>query len=592
MVAFNTLLIGHPEPGTRLEHDKYSSGSATHTLLYPFVRSVGYVVAASDASNLDKAQADVVCDGVQDDVDIQAGIDYVADYGGTVLLTAGTFYVASTIVPADKVSIYGQGMGVTVLSFDHSVSDDAIGDVTSGTLSDVTIGRMTIIDTLGTPVQSWGVALGGWTDGAATLSNIEFYEIECEECGLWLANVTSPRCIIRNCYIHDLTAGDRALGTPWCDDAIIKENQIDTVAQMGIGCQGSTGLIIMGNTITGSGVDGTYYGIDTSSSTLVNIVGNYVYAPFGILSEDSTGLISVTGNILRGEATSAGTGIQVWRTATGKDQASRIIISNNNISEIKAGVVVLDEADATITANKIHSIGQYGVRIATTSGWTAPRYIQIAHNDIYDCPSVTAYGGPVYVSNTDYVDILYNNLDGNSNTNARGIQFASTTTAPNTRIIGNALKGVSAKANLMYGDTADMYVRDNQGFIAAGEIRTINGSISTLTENAYNSVDNPFGQDVLVLDETIYISTKATSGAPRLDCGIGSSATTDYTTVFDDITCETVGPYHSTNTTTIGKQTSPILWQTGTGNRYFNHSIKAAAATGMVASYSIRVMGI
>jgi hypothetical protein len=462
-------------------------------------------------------------------------------------------------------------------------------------LSDVTIGRMTIIDTLGTPVQSWGISMGGWTDGAATLANIQVYEVECEECGIWLANVESGQYMVRNCYVHDLTAGDGAIRLNWGATATVKENTIDTCYEMGVGIVGVDGVTVSANSIINTSAGTSAYAIDTGESIYVTVSDNYIYAPRGINSEDSAGPVTIRGNMVRGEGTDAGVGIQVWRTATSESQGSKIIIAENNISSTNVGIAVYDESDASITGNKVYTIGTSGIYVKNTSGWTASRYHLIALNDIYDHADVTAYSAGVRVGGTggmDYVDIVNNNIDGNSNTNARGVYWENTTTAPNSRIIGNTFKGIATQSNRIVGEVSDMYIRENIGHIAPGEIRTLNGSISTLTENAYNSVDNPFGQNVLVLDETIYISTKATSGAPRLDCGIGSSATTDYTTVFDDITCETVGPYHSTNTTTIGKQTSPILWQTGTGNRYFNHSIKAAAATGMVATYSIRVMGV
>ncbi len=106
----------------------------------------------------------------------------------------------------------------------------------------------------------------------------------------------------------------------------------------------------------------------------------------------------------------------------------------------------------------------------------------------------------------------------------------------------------------------------------------------------FNSLDNPFGQPVRVLNLDIYVSTQATATSPNIDCGIGSSATTDYTTLFDDLPGETVGFYRST-IATPGTQTVPQLWASGSGNRYLNLSIKDAAATGMVADYTVTVMG-
>ena len=171
-----------------------------------------------------------------------------------------------------------------------------------------------------------------------------------------------------------------------------------------------------------------------------------------------------------------------------------------------------------------------------------------------------------------------------SNTNTSAIAFASGSeqNVINGGWINKPVTDVSGKVTNI--------VRNVTGYIAPGEIRTYSGSIATLTQDAFNSLDNPFGQAVRVLSLDIYVSTTATATSPNIDCGIGSSPTTDYTTLFDDLPGETIGFYKST-LATPGTQTVPQLWATGSGNRYLNMSIKDAAATGMVATYTVTVMG-
>ena len=165
------------------------------------------------------------------------------------------------------------------------------------------------------------------------------------------------------------------------------------------------------------------------------------------------------------------------------------------------------------------------------------------------------------------------------------LNTGATAIVTNNQFSGHAWFEVYKHASVGY-----CHISGNKGYIDRGEIRTYSGSIATLTENAFNSVDNPFGQSFRVLSLDINVSTGATSTSPNIDCGIGSSATTDYTTLFDDLPGETVGFYTST-ITTPGAQTVPQLWASGSGNRYLNMSIKDAAATGMVATYTVTVMG-
>mgnify|MGYP001562129777 CR=1 FL=1 len=56
------------------------------------------LVAASDAGVLTRRRADYLCDGVADDVQIQAAIDALPANGGRVLLSEGIFSISATIL--------------------------------------------------------------------------------------------------------------------------------------------------------------------------------------------------------------------------------------------------------------------------------------------------------------------------------------------------------------------------------------------------------------------------------------------------------------------------------------------------------------
>lgn len=81
------------------------------SLYAPTGRSATFVVAASDSSSQFKAQADYLCDGTADNVQIQAAND-AAD-GGTILLANGTYNVNSVTVDNCKLDAPNATINVT-----------------------------------------------------------------------------------------------------------------------------------------------------------------------------------------------------------------------------------------------------------------------------------------------------------------------------------------------------------------------------------------------------------------------------------------------------------------------------------------------
>jgi len=75
-----------------------------------YIHNFTVTVAANDSAAWHKNQADFVCDGTADDVQIQAAIDKVlsdCSKGGVVLLLPGTFYCSSEITLRTMVSLTG-----------------------------------------------------------------------------------------------------------------------------------------------------------------------------------------------------------------------------------------------------------------------------------------------------------------------------------------------------------------------------------------------------------------------------------------------------------------------------------------------------
>jgi hypothetical protein len=92
-----------PVPGTPLP---------TPTIPGPVI-----LVAAKDSSQAQKTGADYICDGIDDQREIQKAFDSLSSTGGTVALTAGTFYCTGSILPAAKTMLKGEGSDATFLEF-------------------------------------------------------------------------------------------------------------------------------------------------------------------------------------------------------------------------------------------------------------------------------------------------------------------------------------------------------------------------------------------------------------------------------------------------------------------------------------------
>jgi len=89
------------------------------SFVVPTGRTATLTVAANDASATVKNQADYVCDGTADNVQIQAALDALPDGGGEVALSEGTFNISAPIevykasVSFRNTVLRGRGFGAT-----------------------------------------------------------------------------------------------------------------------------------------------------------------------------------------------------------------------------------------------------------------------------------------------------------------------------------------------------------------------------------------------------------------------------------------------------------------------------------------------
>jgi hypothetical protein len=404
------------------------------------------IVAAHDSPNPE--EADFICDGFDDQKEIQAAIEALPPDGGRILLLEGTFNCSECIAlrPNLPIAMVGQGSS-TVLNFDSSVTSQRVLIYHHYKwqwvdLGDIVLSDFKIIDTCPEPHQSFGV-MTGWIRGSGEHKSIIIDGLETVECGIWVANVNPGQAIVKNCYVHDITVGDRAIGITASNEGLVYNNRVERVQRMGIGSPGCNSLIVHDNYLKATGQGGTDFAIDNCNSTNVDIFNNTMEeCRNGILCENSVGNINIHDNAFKGMATSSGIGIQVWRLTEEDPKTRNVTIRDNIVQNVNVGISVQDLDDAMISFNEVRNTAGNAIQVGMNADWGSnPRVIQINENNLFNFAQSDWQCG-INVFRIQYVNILENIINGNSNANSRGIRFTATS-APDSSILRNNIVGVT-----------------------------------------------------------------------------------------------------------------------------------------------------
>jgi hypothetical protein len=181
------------------------------------------------------AGADYVCDGVADNVEIQAALDSVASAGGAVLIRSGTYFSAAQLNIASNVALLGMGRGNTIIKQSNAANVTMFrnADPTNGN-SDITISNFTVD---GNKANQTGGGRGVHFTNVTrpTVENVDFHDCRnraihyitctngkvsgCEgrDCGVFQEQVFTfegcERCIYSDCYASGGTDRDFEIAT-------------------------------------------------------------------------------------------------------------------------------------------------------------------------------------------------------------------------------------------------------------------------------------------------------------------------------------------------------------------------------------------
>jgi len=180
-------------------------------------RTATFTVAATDSSTQSKAQADYVCDGLNDQVQIQAAIDALpympsmASYAGRVQLTEGNYHISAPIIMdkgADEpwgVWLAGSGQNMTYIWLDNNSDCNMIELVTRGYdcdgwkyITDLTLRGNKANQTTGSGIYQAITGGGGHWDKF-------FYRVfvnDCKDYGIYIEDSWGQRivdCLTENC---------------------------------------------------------------------------------------------------------------------------------------------------------------------------------------------------------------------------------------------------------------------------------------------------------------------------------------------------------------------------------------------------------
>ncbi len=403
-----------------------------------------FFVAANDANQEEKDEADFICDGTADDVQIQAALNSLPAVGGTVVLSSGTFNVnARVLETTDNIHIKGSGRESTIITSTLDAGNDAMfqfnGDDCS--MTDLTLDGDDAVLT------------------SASNNNITVF--------------TGIRFTLENCRLFDSSDNGILFQTD-CTDARVIDCEIDSAANHAINAtSGSDRLFVSGCFLHDSKAGGGVWWNDTTASTDEVIISNNFF--FNTFLEP----INV-------------------------NDCDKFIITNNILNTSGDGGIIIHDGckDFVVSNNYITTMDKNGIGIGATAGCT--HFIisnNISKNNNIDDNSFS--GISVISASTDF--IITNNRcydDQSTKTQDFGIELADANnnyTITNNNLIGNDTGALNDATT----GTPTRIVKDNLG-ATARIVLTLATGVITAKQNFIVITSETGATDTLVTINASY----------------------------------------------------------------------------------------
>ena len=304
------------------------------------------MVAASDSK--DKVDVDYVCDGTDDQVEINAAIAALPAAGGSVVLREGTYTIAAAIaINRDDVMLVGSGHG-TLIQVSANVNVIEVGDGTSAR-TNVIIKDLQVDGSAVTGIPDiHGIFFRGGAGNLITRSRVE------------------------GCYVHgNLNDG---IHLHYSEDCMVVRNRVESVRRDGIrilrsnrnqvalndcdDCERGIEVYILSeqNIIANNKCSSSDDGIEVHQGHHNIVVGNYCRgnAVYGIEVLDGSRYNLVIGNYCEDN----GTGIEV------REHSDQNIVIGNYCEDNGTGIAVSEVAP--LHSNDNYVMGNYLWNNATT----------------------------------------------------------------------------------------------------------------------------------------------------------------------------------------------------------------------------------
>ncbi len=162
------------------------------TLSGPFV-TVGTAVGS-----------DYICDGVADDVQIQAAIDAVtAAGGGVVFIRKGTYVLSTTVYMRASITLMGAGQNVTILQAKAAWTDNLAMIETANSPTYCIIRSLTLDGNKANQTTQDQDGIGLYSGSGHKVLDVDIKNLN-RNSGDWAGiYITAQRCVIERCRVYD-----------------------------------------------------------------------------------------------------------------------------------------------------------------------------------------------------------------------------------------------------------------------------------------------------------------------------------------------------------------------------------------------------